>query len=728
MGLFDWFKTESKAATIREHDGAGPLPAKVDLTYTRHSFTPVTDWAGAYKLWKENPVAQGCTMAYSLTMPEAMMGVVKGDAYDYEHQATKLFTGNSWRLSMAKAMTYLCVGGNIYYHKERNASGAVINLAAYSDENFAPVPDGHGGVKEYHYTDGVLVYIIPKEDVVHIKGFWVDPKTPYAGGSPVVLASTTIESYNEASGTVFSIHKNDAMPKTAMIYDEELSPEQIAVAEQSFKRKYGGQRRGSVGHFWGVKDIKRLALDYDELGMENTFAQYEARICGVYRVHPIIAYTHAGLMSSTFSNSAQASKDFTDMVRVPLWHMIADQINEQLAVPDFGVEIGFDLSTVEALKPSAESVRVSSTAAFTAGIMTLPEARNAYGLLTAEENVDPTGETAVALNGAQIASLIDIATQVGQGVLSPESGRGIAKISFPQISDAQLDEIFNNITPTAPEGGAPAKGAGFRVSYKGLGEVSDEVYFKAYDDVAQDHAEKIAKAWAGECAKLEAELVSSVKSLASRVETKNPNAGIEFKKSDPFDVEKWTKRFLEATEEERIALIEEMIRLASEDVDAEGDEFSRARKSGIKESSDKIADSIGTIKDEVQAVLKANAGASGEELAQLLTAKFETLKVSRANAIGRTTATATTGTVQKDVWAEMNDRETDPKRKIIREWLSEPGARDAHETARGQKEDADGMFTVGGERTPYPAGPNLSADNSVNCRCTTRARRAGATG
>jgi HK97 family phage portal protein len=665
MGIFDRiFRTNEKQLQLSER---GELPGLATLAYTKHSFTPVTNFAQAYRLWKDNPVAQGCTMAYSLTMPEAYLAVRDGESFVYDHPVSVLFAGSSWRLSMATAMTYLCIGGNVYYHKRRNAAGAVVDLKPYSDANFAPVLDEFGNIRAYHYYNGSNTWEIPKDDVVHIRGFWVDPAISYAGGSPIVLASTTIESYNEASGTIFSIHKNDAMPKTLVIYDEEMSPDQVSLAERSFKRKYGGERRGSVGHMWGVKSVERLALDYNELGMESTFSQYEARICGVFRVHPIIAYTYAGIMSSTYSNAEQASKDFTDMVRVPLWNMIADQINEQLAIPDFGVEVGFDLSTVEALKPSAESQRATALQAYQVGVMTLNEAREAFAL----EEVTNAGANDTDDNDMQTAS---------------------------------------RDTSVQTKGGADVTSAGFRSD-----SLDDETYFKAVDDISEKWAKRIAVSYGKEVRKLEREILASVKTHGA-VMTKQ--------EGDPFDVEDWTARFLAATDEDRKGLVEEMITAAASDVDAEDGEYGKARREGIDESSQKITASIGTIRDDVRFILNQSGGLSADEIAALLRKKFDEISVARANAIGRTTATATTGKTQSAVWKTVSDRESDPDRKIVRQWISFPGARDAHSGANGQFEDLDtGLFTVGGEETEYPAGPGLSAKNAVNCRCITRARR-----
>jgi len=846
MSIFDrLLGREQKALTVSER---GELPGLASLQYTKHSFTPVTNFAQAYRLWKENPVAQGCTQAYALTMPEAYLAVRENEQFIYDHPVSQLFSGSSWRLSMATAMTYLCIGGNVYYHKLRNNAGAVIELRPYSDANFAPVLDEYGNVRAYHYNNGSTTWEVAKDDVVHIRGFWVDPAISYAGGSPIVLASTTIESYNEASGTIFSIHKNDAMPKTLVIYDEELSPEQITLAERSFKRKYGGERRGSVGPMWGVKSVERLALDYQELGMESTFSQYEARICGVYRVHPIIAYTYAGIMSSTYSNAEQASKDFTDMVRVPLWQMIADQINTQFAIPEFGVEVGFDLSTVEALKPSAEAAQTIAVSAFQAGVMTLDEARQSFGfeVVAPVEGEPTTTETVpVSLNGAQITSLLDIAGQVSAGLLTPEAALAIARVAFPTIAEDQLGAIFNNIeAQPAPivtagrkprvqrknmdasdgvivdidgtlvtESGAPRQEtinfvnnqwetrriiivtgrsaddqdatlatldelgvkydeyhfndttapaidfkrykAGLlleerdivlaidndddtRDMYEELGiptmeplameggeslglrpfrsdSLDDELYFKAVDDISEKWSKRIATAFAKEAKKLERELIGNVKARGPVMMKQE---------GDPFDVYEWTQRFLAATDEERKGLVEEMIRAAAADVDAEGGEYDKARREGIDESSQKIASSIGTIREDVRGILNNSGGLSGEEIAALLRSKFAEITTSRANAIGRTTATATTGKTQSAVWKTASDRESDPDRKIVRQWVSFPGARDAHAGANGTFEDLDtGFFTVGGEQTEYPAGPGLSPENAVNCRCITRARR-----
>ena len=51
-----------------------------------------------------------------------------------------------------------------------------------------------------------------------------------------------------------------------------------------------------------------------------------------------------------------------------------------------------------------------------------------------------------ALNGAQIASLLEIIVQTTAGVLTIPSAKAITKASFPMLSDVQISEIFDNLS------------------------------------------------------------------------------------------------------------------------------------------------------------------------------------------------------------------------------------------------------------------------------------------
>jgi HK97 family phage portal protein len=133
-------------------------------------------------------------------------------------------------------------------------------------------------------------------------------------------------------------------------------------------------------------------------------------------------------------------------------------------------------------------------------------------------------------------------------------------------------------------------------------------------------------------------------------------------------------------------------------------------KQMVADSSAQIRDSIGIIKEEVEKTLVDNADKTSEELNKILTDKFDSLSTSRAKAIANTTSANVTSGMQYAVYKDQG---------FDMMWLTQRDGRvrPAHQSMEGQKQGADGYFTVAGEKTTRPLGPGLSAGNSVNCRC-----------
>jgi HK97 family phage portal protein len=144
----------------------------------------------------------------------------------------------------------------------------------------------------------------------------------------------------------------------------------------------------------------------------------------------------------------------------------------------------------------------------------------------------------------------------------------------------------------------------------------------------------------------------------------------------------------------------------------------------VEESSAQIRDSIGVIKQEVQATLTANAGKDKDELFKILNTKFDSLQTSRARAIANTTSANVTSGMQYAVYKDEGFEMV---------WLTQRDGRvrPAHAALEGSTQGADGYFTVvtevrdkegniievRTEKAKRPLGSGLSASNAVNCRC-----------
>lgn len=107
-------------------------------------------------------------------------------------------------------------------------------------------------------------------------------------------------------------------------------------------------------------------------------------------------------------------------------------------------------------------------------------------------------------------------------------------------------------------------------------------------------------------------------------------------------------------------------------------------------------------------------GESIPELAARVDSVFQ-MAMRRAVTIARTetnrAANAGTNAAGEAINAEL---------PLTKTWLAteDDRTRDDHAEADGQTVAFDEMFVVGGEEAEYPCDPNLSAEQSVNCRCT----------
>ena len=141
------------------------------------------------------------------------------------------------------------------------------------------------------------------------------------------------------------------------------------------------------------------------------------------------------------------------------------------------------------------------------------------------------------------------------------------------------------------------------------------------------------------------------------------------------------------------------------------------------ESAEKIRESIGVMKEDVQKTLIANSSKTKDELFDVLKTQFTSLKTSRARMIANTTAANVTSGMQHTVYKDLGF-------KMM--WLTQRDSRvrPSHARLDGSMQDGKGQFTVETEvkdangnittvieTTERPLGRGLSASNAINCRC-----------
>lgn len=635
-----------------------------------------------------NGAVQGCIASYSMTLNEARLVVKTNGTEQPQHPLQKILDRPNEAMSQSELLafvaTYMAAGGNVYLVKVRNSAGGVLGLYPYHDGQIHPVPSRWEWIDHYEHTVDGVPTPIDRRDVIQIKSHIIDPLKPHVGMSLILAAARGVDIYSEMERTIYSILKNDAMPKGVLSYPPgtTLNQETKDTLREMIGENHGGTNKGRLMVLSDGARYERMSFDLKELMADNIISKAEISICQAFRVHPLVAMTYAGLTSSTYSNMEEAFKQFTELTRVPIWTSWQQSLTRGFEGEFPGTTIEFDLSKVAALLPKAGEVQKQTVEEYKAGVITQNEARKRLGY-----DERPGGDTFAVPAPA-------LAIQPAKSYkASPEPDD-----YEPMDVDTTTDYMGN--------------------------EINEELETKILDrnQAAMIDAEQaIAAALAKQIAALEEVVVGAYKARGA--------ASI---KGDPFNTEDWRKKFLAGTEKERMDLVRKMIGYALSDIgmsvdDLTGTDFDAILKIASLESSEKIAESIGTIRDEVREIIVKNANTSASELTQILRAKFETLKASRAALIGQTTATSTSGAAQRSTWSKMNDRITEPKRKIARIWVTrgDGNVRPAHRALNRVPESKAGTWNLNGNNVRYPADSAAGASQACNCRCTTMPVRIG---
>lgn len=372
-----------------------------------------TTWEAGRALWPEftwsrlktegfyvNAAFSACVTAYALALPEPPLVVTdaSGDPVKQTHPLQKLLTRpNPWMSHnelISIVATYLLVGGNAYLHKVRNGASSgsqTVELYPYSDGHMTPIPGQTRWIEAYEYNNGDGKPVrIPWSDVVHLKWPVPDLDYPWRALSPLRLLAREVDADTEMTRIVWSLLRNDATPRTLIVYPAgvTLTKEERDAIKARFGLAHGGDHRGGVGVATGGADVRRLALNLQELDLSALRHIPESRITAVCSIPAMLVGLNVGLERSTYSNMEEARKGWTTGTLSRLWALMAGELEADLS-PEFGADlvVAFDTSKVAALQPNMTQLRADAALLYEKQIATRNEAR-AMVFLPPEGEID----------------------------------------------------------------------------------------------------------------------------------------------------------------------------------------------------------------------------------------------------------------------------------------------------------------------------------------------------
>lgn len=625
---------------------------------------------------------------------------------------------------------YWARGGVAYLHKLRNQRGQLVGLRAYSSSQFQPQYNNSVVTSYIAKINGMPIQI-PVDDVIFVP---FPIRDELGRGIPPFLPSMMqVMTDTEASRYLYSVLKNDAVPRTVITQGGEmnLGNKDRERVKEEFAQGFGGLNRGKPVVLPSGANIQRISLSLQELTLDALRKVPEARLCAALQVPPELVGLGVGLENSTYSNKADARKSFVENTMGTFWRYCAEALERGLQ-PEFAetFELEFDTSTVLALQENQDSKQARVVTAWEKGVVTRNEARLMLGLEALPEQDVFIQDLAAPIAAPQLP----VAAAKELNILDFLHNGGTAKQFFeraglPEVI-VSLPEAVKNHTK-APfvfsEEAIKSKGSAFCSGAGCTGEGCTNICpknadfytkeavmeWKNWDTLAEGFSEKLQKSIAPVFAKLEKEIL---RNLPKAQKDLNTNV-------DLFDLEEFRDALAKATGSQVQDFLLLIARRAADAVntswDSIQDDFAKELGDLFGVSIERITGVADTLREELKDYLKTIADKPIAEVTAQLQEHFGNVLGSPARVarIARTTATAATAGSQRTTWQIAGF-------KVV--WLTQRDGkvRPTHKAMDGQEVQEDGKFRYTDENGnivegDYPA--NMStAGGSVNCRCYLR--------
>ena len=462
------------------------------------------------------PSVYACVKLISQTIARMPWMVLKNDYKtgtaepDKEHsifgllnvESNEDMTAHSWR---ELTVSDLCLYGNSYSFIQRNAAGEAVSLEHLRPDYMYMARDA-ANQPYYQYYSGAVSDKASVEnkqrmfrpfDILHsltaTGGDGILGMAPIAAMRNLIAQELALEEY------VARFFSNSARPSGILTMPGTLSAEAAGRLRESWQKQQGGVfNSGRIAVLENGLTFSPVSTNMVENQMIDVRKYCRAQIASAFGVP---SFKIGATESISYSSQEQGEAAFISSTLANYASIIEQEVNRKLFKrgTDYYTRINFD-----DLQRGDRASRYSSyNIGLTTGLLTVNEARALESLPSIGESGDtvrvplntatpgavPDGKTPAAagtvppeqgsktetqatpppatsdngpiiadtaLNGAQIASILEIIASVSTGVMSAEAGKALILAGFPALDPAKIDTVLAGINQTAP---APTKAA-----------------------------------------------------------------------------------------------------------------------------------------------------------------------------------------------------------------------------------------------------------------------------
>lgn len=358
--------------------------------------------------WERHPVVHACVRAIVDIIASVPFEVYRKDAdgepvVDPNHEALRLLDEPNGPLSpyrlRARTATPFVVYGNAFWYLDRGKSrrGLPRKIVPVSPDRVTYAWTNNAGeVVKYDWRDatGNAHTGTPAEDFVHFRD--LEARDGYFGYPRGAAALVDIDTDTRATQYVRQMVSNHGVPGLAIIAEGMVSPGDLNQAEAKWHEKMTQRgERGRTKFLAGVKDIKPIGFDLNQLEFPDLRCIARESICAAFGVDPRMigissAANDAGLSGAQFR---EARARLIQQTVAPIMAAMESELNTWL-MPEFGdVWVRFSPDRVAAMTEDGTATSTRVIAEVGAGIRTVEEAREAIGV---DADLDPAHHLALS--------------------------------------------------------------------------------------------------------------------------------------------------------------------------------------------------------------------------------------------------------------------------------------------------------------------------------------------
>ena len=282
------------------------------------------------------------------------------------------------------------VSGDAYLLKQKNEAGQLVALYPLMPSMVTPKGTKDELITHYKYVTDEETFKINNTEIVHFK-LGLDPTDYKQGFSPLKTVLREIFGDESAGQMATALLSNMGVPSVMITPKDEFGPseEEAQQIAKTYQQKVSGKNKGKPLVLSGAMNVEKLSFSPKDLDIGLLRKVPEERVSAVLGVPAILAGLGAGLDRATYSNARELREFFTENKLIPLWKMVAEELTQQLLLPDFDASAvsfaEYNFSEVRALQTDHNDLFERMNVGVQGGWVTVGEARQAVGLPTDDE-------------------------------------------------------------------------------------------------------------------------------------------------------------------------------------------------------------------------------------------------------------------------------------------------------------------------------------------------------